>query len=82
MTDESGSLTMIRRLNRWDWLLLALALGALGVAAHGLWPEPPAFAMVASQTIDDAVAGQSRVVTYPIRNLTDRPIRVVGAGFT
>lgn len=73
---------MTRRLTRLDWLLLGVAALALGVAAHGLWPEPPAFAMLDRQTVDDAVAGEARVITYPIRNLTDRPIRVVGAGFT
>lgn len=64
------------------WLLL-LATAFLGAAAYDLWPESPSFAVDESDRVFvDLPTGETLQYTYRIRNLSNKPIRVVGAEYT
>jgi hypothetical protein len=67
---------------RFDALLLMVAGLCLAGVAYDLWPAAPTFAIEAEHVVDDALAGQESIVFFNIRNLTARPIKIVGAGFT
>ncbi len=64
------------------WLLVA-ALALAGAAAYDLWPESPSFAVEEPDRLfDNLPVGETVRYTYRIRNLSNKPMRVVGAEYT
>lgn len=61
--------------------LVALAI-LIAIGVYQAWPESPRVEVQPLHTVDDALPEQEHILFYTIRNLTDQPIRVVGAGFT
>jgi hypothetical protein len=65
------------------WLMM-VAAGACGVFAWQDWRDGrPRFEVVdADRVFDGLKVGEVRKFTYRLRNLTNRPMRVVGAEYT
>jgi len=70
--------------NRMLWIVGSLAAVALaGALAHDYWPESPRFAVEQPDRIFESLpAGQTHPLTFRVRNLTNKPMRVVGAEFS
>ena len=64
------------------WLLIAAAACA-GAAAYDLWPEAPSYAVEEPERVfANLPVGETLQYSYRIRNLTGKPMRVVGAEYT
>jgi len=64
-------------------VLLVASGGLLGLAAWQLWPDAPTYAIDQPHRVFDGLTvGQTHQYAYRIRNLTNRPLRVVGAEYT
>ena len=58
-------------------------VGLVAAAAHDFWPESPRFAVDEPNRIfEDVKVGDTIKYSYRVRNLTNAPMRVVGAEFT
>jgi hypothetical protein len=63
--------------------LLAIAVALAGAAAYDLWPESPSFAVdQADRAFANLPVGVTLQYSIRIRNLTNKPMRVVGAEYT
>jgi hypothetical protein len=64
------------------WLMVAAAALA-GAAAYDLWPESPNYVVDEPDRVFAGLpVGETLQYTYRIRNLTSKPMRVVGAEYT
>ena len=81
MTEATGG-PMCCKMGLSSWLLVAAAALA-GAAAYDLWPEAPSFAVEEPDRVfANLPVGETLQYTYRIRNLTNKPMRVVGAEYT
>jgi hypothetical protein len=64
-------------------MLAVDSVGLLGLAAWQLRPDRPSYSIdQPDRVIDSVTVGQTHQYAYRIRNLTNRPLRVVGAEYT
>lgn len=67
----------------FTWLVLVASLAVMAYAGYQLWPDRPLYEVVEpDRVLGELPVGSEQVLHFTVRNLSKKPIRVVGAEFT